>query len=121
MNLWGQVIDRLKYKRAIGLEVKKGRPPKGKKPSKAELRKLYIQEFRSIRKIAEVLKCSKDMVYRALDEYGIEMRSKARRSQLRIYKREHLKKKIMEAGYKHVATELGVGITTLRDYMRKSE
>jgi DNA invertase Pin-like site-specific DNA recombinase len=47
----------------------------GEKPSKSEMRRLYIKESKSIREVAEVLGCSKDMVYRTLGEYGIEIRT----------------------------------------------
>ena len=42
-------MARIKYKEAIGLEVKRGRPAKGNKPSEKILKKLYIKESRSIR------------------------------------------------------------------------
>ena len=111
-------MARLKYKEAAGIEAKKGKPAVGKKPEKNELQKLYIKESRSIREAAEILGCTKDMVYRALQEYGIERRGKTRRSQLRVYKLAYLNDEIDKKGYRQVATELGVGITTLRDYMR---
>lgn len=98
--------------------MKKGRPALGKKPEKEELKRIYIKESLSLREVAEVLGCSKDMVYRTLKEYGINRRSKTRRSQLRIYELDFLKSEVSKKGYKQVAAELGVGVTTLRDYMR---
>jgi len=68
-------MARIKYKEVAGLKVKRGKPASGKKPGKAELKRLYIKESKSIRKVADVLGCSKDMVYRALKECGIERRS----------------------------------------------
>ncbi len=111
-------MPRIKYKEAVGLETNKGKPTIGKRPEKAELKKLYIKESKSIREIAKILGCSKDMVYRSLGEYGIEVRSKARRSQLRVYEMAYLRNEIKGKGYKQVAVELGVGVTTLRDYIR---
>jgi len=108
------------YKKALGLETKRGKPAKGNKPGKDELKRLYIKESKSIREVADVLGCSKDMVYRALEKFNIEIRPKTRRSQLRIYKLDYLRSEIDNKGYKQVAAELGVGITTLRDYMRNN-
>ena len=56
-------MARIKYKEAVGLEAKKGKPAIGKRPEKAELKKLYVTESKSIREIAEILGCSKDMVH----------------------------------------------------------
>lgn len=114
-------MPRIKYKEAIGLKAKKGKPAIGKRPEKAELKKLYVKESKSIREIAETIGCSKDMVYRSLGEFGIEVRSKTRRSQLRVYEINYLRNEIKIKGYKQVATELGVGITTLRDYIRDNK
>lgn len=114
-------MARIKYKEAAGIEVKKGRPAKTKKPSKAELKRLYEKESKSIREVAKILGCSKDMVYRALKRYGVERRPKTRRPQLRVHSFTYLKNKIDKRGYKQAAIELGVGVTTLRDYMRANE
>ena len=111
-------MPRIKYKEAVGLEAKKGKLVIGKRPEKAELKKLYVKESKSIREIAEILGCSKDMIYRSLREYDIEIRSKTRRSQLRVYEIDYLRNEINSKGYKQVAVELGIGVTTLRDYMR---
>jgi len=52
---------RIKYKEAAGLEVKRGKPAIGKKPAKKELKILYVKESKSIREVAKILGCSKDM------------------------------------------------------------
>jgi len=114
-------MARIKYKEAIGLKAERGKPSKGEKPSESELKRLYIKESRSIRVVAKALRCSKDMVYRSLKEYGIELRSKTRRSQLRVYELDYLRSEIDSKGYKQVAADLGVGVTTLRDYMKAKE
>jgi transposase len=103
------------------MNVGKGRPAIGIKPEKKELAKLYVRESKSIREVAQMLGCSKDMVYRALQEYRIERRGKTRRSQLRVHKMVYLKDEIEKKGYRQVAIELGVGITTLRDYIKDNE
>ena len=112
---------RIKYKEAIGLEVKRGKPSKGEKPSKSELQKLYVKESKSIREVAEVLCCSKDMVYRALKEYGVERRLRINRSKLRVYYLAYLKGEIKKKGYKEVAKELGITTDTLRKHIKKRE
>jgi len=90
------------------------------KPSKSELFKLYNNESMSIRETAETLGCSKDMVYRALNEYGIERRDhRMKKSQLRDYDLSFLKREIKNKGYNRVASELGVHNTTLRRYVKK--
>jgi len=90
------------------------------KPSKSKLKKLYIRESKSIRDIAEILGCSKDMVYRALKEYDIQRRKHVeKRSQLKDYSLPFLKKEIRVKGFDQVASELGVHNTTLRRYVKK--
>jgi len=113
-------MARIKYKEVAKLEVKRGKPAIGKKPGKAELRRLYIKESRSIREVAEIIGCSKDMVYRALKECGIERRKQSeKRSQLMNYDLSHLKREIRKKGYSQVARELVVHKSTLTRYMKK--
>lgn len=97
------LMARIKYQEAVGLEVKRGKPAKGKKPEKKELHRLYVKESKSIREVAEVLCCSKDMVYRALKKYGVERRLRINRSKLRVYYLAYLKGEIKKKGYKEVA------------------
>ena len=94
-------MARIKYKEAVGLEVKKGKPAIGMKPNKEELEKLYIKKSKSIREIADILGCSKDMIHRALLEHRIKIVSKE--------------------GYRGGARILGVGYTTLRTYLKRRE
>lgn len=113
-------MPRIKYKEAVGFEVKKGKPTIGKRPEKVELKKLYVKESKSIREIAELLGCSKDMIYRTLIEYGIERRNhRIKRSRLQDYELAFLKKEIKCKGYNQLANELKVHNTTLRRYMEK--
>ena len=111
-------MTRIKYKEALGLEIKRGKPSLGKKPAKKELQRLYIKESRSIRDIADLLGCTKDMVYRALKEYVIGLRSGVCRSKLRKHKLSTLEKGIREKGVKGYAEELGVHENTLRYYLK---
>lgn len=105
------------YKKALGLETKKGKPAKGKKPEKATIKKLYIKESKSIREIAELLGCSKDMAYRALREYEIKRRPDNKRSKLRNYDKAFLKREIKQKGITRTAKELAVNISTLKKYI----
>ncbi|MCJ7565212.1 MAG: hypothetical protein MUP52_11560 [Candidatus Aminicenantes bacterium] len=66
-------MARIKYQEALGLEVKRGRPPAGPPPSRADLARLYVKEGRSVRDVAAALGCSKDMIHRALNELGVEV------------------------------------------------
>jgi hypothetical protein len=110
-------MPRIKYQEAIGLEVKRGRPAKGNKPSKKDLIKLYIKEHRSIREIGQELNCTKDMVARTLIDYGIERKEMKRISKLSEYSLDMLRKTVEEAGYLEAASRFGVGKTTLYSYL----
>ncbi|MCK4791535.1 MAG: hypothetical protein KAV87_47830 [Desulfobacteraceae bacterium] len=100
------------------MKVGKGRPAIGRKTDKKELKRLYVKESKSIREVAEVLRCTKDMVYRSLKEYGIQLRPGFNRSRLRKYKISILEKGIREKGIRAYAKELGVHENTLRYYLR---
>jgi len=110
---------RIKYKEAAGLEVKKGKPSIGMKPSKADLKKLYVKESISIREVAKVLDCSKDMVYRTLQEYGIERRERLFKSKLNKYSLEYLKEEVKNKGFKQAAFDLSVDVHTLRVHFNR--
>lgn len=111
----GRTRDRFPY--VLNIMTKPGIGPK---PTKAELKRLYVKESRSVRNIAELLGCSKDMVYRALQEYGIERREHTqKRSRLSEFDLMTLKREIKAKGFNQVATELGVHNTTLRRYVEK--
>jgi len=114
-------MARIKYKEAVGIEVKKGRPTKSKKPSKAQLQKLYIKESRSIREIANILGCSKDIVYRSLKEHGINTRRGYKRSKLRKYRTDFIIQEIKKNGFKNTAIKLNIDVSSLRRYIYKQE
>lgn len=111
------LMARIKYQEAVGLEVKRGKPAKGKKPEKKELHRLYVKESKSIREVAEILRCSKDIVYRALKEYEIERRPDNKRSKLRNYDEAFLKMEVKQKGITQTAKELAVNISTLKKYI----
>jgi hypothetical protein len=71
-------VARPKNTGVIGIGRKRGKPPLGSKPIKIVLQRLYVKEARSIREVADLLGCTKDMVARALKEYGIESGQKSR-------------------------------------------
>jgi len=101
------------------MKVGKGRPAIGIKPDKRELERLYVKESQSIREVAEELRCSKDMVYRTLQEYGIERRGKTKNSKLSSIGSALLKKEIKEKGYRKAARDLGVSTTALWSYVKR--
>jgi len=110
---------RIKYKEAAGLEVKKGRSAKGNKPGKAELKRLYIKESKSIREVADVLGCSKDMVYRTLKECRIDRRPHTWSPKLERFDLEFIRETVSQKGYRKGAKELGVDKSTLFRYLKR--
>jgi len=112
-------MARIKYQEAAGLEVKRGRPPAGPAPSKADLVKLYVREGRSVRDVAAGLGCSKDMVHRGLRKYGIEVRTSARRSALEKAEPSRLYSDLIEKGVEGTAAGLGVTKRTLQYFLAK--
>ena len=95
-----------------------GRPPSGLAPTRAVLFRLYSEEGKSVRDIAQALSLSKDMVARSLKAYGIEARTKLRRSRLRTYDREALEAAVKQRGVRGMALELGVNASTLSRFLR---
>jgi len=112
-------MARIKYKEAAGIVAKKGKPSMGKKPEKTELKKLYIKESKSIREASEILGCTKDMVYRALQEFGIERHPNTRRTKLERFDLEFIRDTVKMKGYRKGAQELGVDKSTLYRYLRR--
>jgi hypothetical protein len=111
-------VARIKYKEVFGIKVKRGRPSLGNRPGKKELQQLYVEESRSIREVANILGCSKDMVNQCLKENGIERRVGIKRSNLRAYNLDFLKKNIQKKGFRATAEALGINERTLRDYIK---
>lgn len=111
-------MGRIKYKEAIGLDVKRGRPPAGTAPSKAALVKLYAKEERSVRDVAATLGCSKDAVYRALKQFKIDARSNASRSRLRTIPLTDLEVAIRDMGIRGFARELRISEGTIRHHLK---
>ena len=109
---------RIPYKKAIGQDVKIGRPSIGKKPGKIELEILYIEKEKSIREIAIILGCSKEKVFRSLKEYGIKTRDHTKKSKLWGYKKKYIEEGIKEKGIRGFARELKVNDSTLRYHIK---
>ena len=112
-------MARIKYKEAIGEKVRKSKPSIGKRPEISELKRLYSTKLKSIREIANDLGCSKDMVYRTLQEYGIKRRERLYKSILNKYSLEYLKKEVKNKGFKQVAFDLNVDVHTLRVHFNR--
>jgi hypothetical protein len=53
-------MARVRYREALGLELKRGWPPAGPAPSKAHLVRHYVKESLSVLDVAAVLKMTKD-------------------------------------------------------------
>lgn len=112
-------MARIKYKEALGMEIKRGRPSIGKKPAKKELQRLYVKEYKSIRETAEILGCSKDMVYRALKEYGIRKDFIKRKRKLSEVSLKFLQREFRIKSKKKVAKELQVSKSGLYKHLKK--
>ena len=112
-------MARIKYKEAIGEKVRKGKPSIGKRPEISELKRLYSTELKSIREIANDLGCSKDMVFRALKEYGIGKDFITRKRKLSEATLGFLKKEFKTKSKKKVAVELGVSKSGLYKHLKK--
>jgi DNA-binding transcriptional ArsR family regulator len=111
-------MAKIRNREALGPGLKRGRPPVGPAPSKADLVRLYIKESRSVRHVATSLGCSKDAVYRALKQYGITARSNASRSRLRTIPLQDLNAAVREKGLRGTARDLGVDHSTLRHHLK---
>ena len=117
------MTDRLGYQKLASIKVEKKSPgrPAEDRPKKSELRRLYINEGRSIREVAEILGISKDKVYRTLKKNGINRRSKVRRSKLEQYSLEYIKEKIKKEGMGGAADSLRVSRQFLRRHLKDRE
>jgi hypothetical protein len=111
-------MARIRYHEAIGREVKRGRPPVGPAPSKADLVKLYVQEKRSVRDVAAVLGITKDAVHRGLKAYGIAPRLNVSRSKLRTIPLRDLEAGVEAKGLRGLARDLGIDHSTLRHHLK---
>ena len=118
MHLKDFHLPRIRYQEAAGRQVKRGRPSTGTMPEKYDLVKLYVQESRSIREIAEMLGCKKDVVHYWLKKYGIETRTMAKRSKLLKYSLSELKEGVKIRGIRGFSRELGVDESTLRHHLQ---
>ncbi len=95
-----------------------GRPAKAKKPSKEKLQTLYANQSKSIREVARELKLHPDTVHYWLKKYGIQTRSKVRRSQLLHIPLEEMEKNVTELGIRGYARVLGLSEGTVRHHLK---
>ena len=110
-------MGRIKYKEAIGLEVKRGRPLKGKAPNKEELARLYNEEGNTAEEIGRAFGCSQDTILRLLESYGLRQRETV--NKLKDYTLADLKGLVAKKGPAKAAYELGVDRTTLYRNIKK--
>jgi len=101
-----------------GAKLARGGRPSGLKPGREELVRLYADESRSIREIAEIFGSKKDTVHYWLKKYGIFARNNASRSRLRNISLGEIEKKIRELGIRGYARELGVAEGTVRHHLK---
>jgi len=111
-------MARIKQLDQPGEKRGRGKPPIGNKPGRTVLRRLYVKETRSIREIANLQVCTKDMIARALKEYGIEARTNASRSQLRAIPLGELETTIRDRGISGTARQLGIAEGTIRHHLK---
>jgi hypothetical protein len=105
-------------KQIVGPKLKGGRPPYKKKPLDDDLRRLYEAEGRSVREIATMLGCSKDLIFRCLKKSEIKPRTNAKRSFLRQYDIADLEAGVRGKGIRGLARELGIDESTLRHHLK---
>ena len=88
------------------------------RPDKKTLIRLYVDRGLSLRAIAEKLGVHPGTAHYYIKRAGIESRDNAKRSKLRGYRLETLRKGIEEKGVRGLARELGVHENTLRHYLK---
>lgn len=101
-----------------GIVVKKERPALGRTLIKKGLLRLYVTQGKSIREVADILGCSKDMVARALKRFGIRARKNVKRSGLREYSLGTLEAAARKKGLRGAARDLKVAPSTLSRFLR---
>ena len=111
-------MTRIRFIKVTGSQVKRGRPSSGKAPSKIDLVRLYVNEGKAIREVAESLGCSKEMVHRTLKAYGIYARPNASRSRLRTISLRDLEETVRAKGIRGYARELGITEGALRHHLK---
>lgn len=102
----------------IGMDAKQGRPKIGKNPRKAELRRLYAKEGKSIREIAGQLGLHPATIHYWLKKYNIKTRSKARKSRLLSIPLEEIERNLAKLGIRGYARKLGLSEGTIRHHLK---
>lgn len=85
------------------------------------LHKLYEEEKKSIRQIANELGCHPDTVHYWLKKHMIKTRSKTRKSQLQKIPLDEIKRKINEFGIRGYARKIGISEGTIRHHLKVRE
>jgi transposase-like protein len=95
-----------------------GRPKYPIKPDVNTLKKLYMEQLKSIREVARELSLHPDTVHYWLKKYGIPTRTMAKRSKLLKISTSELKEGVKEKGIRGYAKELGVNASTLSRFLK---
>ena len=97
--------------------------PKGKRPTKAQLVRLYVKEGLSLRATGEALGLSKDVTRAALAEYRIKRRSGLRTAKLSMDDLAAILTERVEdhRPWKDIAKRHGVSTKTLERFIKKAK
>jgi transposase-like protein len=88
------------------------------KPDINTLKKLYMEQLKSIREVAKELGLHPDTVHYWLKKNNIPTRTMAKRSKLLKYSLSEIKDAIKEKGIRGYAREVGVDESTLRHHLQ---
>jgi len=114
-------IDRA-YLISAGRKPKPAHRPITVRPRKDRFLSFYKNEGLSFRSIAEKLVCSKNIIYRALKEYGIELRGHSeKRSRLADYDVNQLIAEVRQIGLRAMVREMGVRYPALCADLEKNK
>lgn len=109
-------MAKIKYQKALGLEVKRGRP-RTRGPDPGELRRLYEVEGKSTRDLATALGMSDKKIRSELRLAGVDLRTNAKRSRLRHFNQARLFSDIVLWGVDETARKWKIPERTLKGYL----
>ena len=95
-----------------------GRPKYPKKPDENSLRKLYVEQQKSIRQVATEVSLHPDTIHYWLKKYCIPARPMAKRSKLLKYSLLELEQGVRTKGIRGFSRVLKVEESTLRHHLQ---